>query len=204
MDTATNQSPHSKAKHPERLFSYGEFQEMPKVFVHKLKVKEADAQDIWLNIARIDTSSLILMGLEIGDILLLTGRNGRKAAAICLDSSFLEIEPSIRIDKILRYNLDLDLDETITSDSISMVTQPSGNYRNEIILESMHSDVPPMVDERYILESLRWMPLTQGQVVLVPYFDGKWYTYAVLRAKTPREIADEVILIGPSTKIIIS
>jgi hypothetical protein len=203
MDTATHLRPPSDTQHAERLFAHGEFQEMPRVFVHKLKVKEADAQDVWLNIVRIDTSSMILMGLEIGDIVLLTGRNGGKAAAICLDSKFLEIEPAIRMDKILRYNLDLDLDETITSNSIAKATQSLGNFRNEIILESMHSDVPPMVDERYILQSLQWMPLTQGQVVLVPYFDGKWYTYALLMAKTTGDVDDEVILIGPNTKITI-
>jgi hypothetical protein len=61
-----------------------------------------------------------------------------------------------------------------------------------------------MVDERYILESLQGMPLTRGQVVLVPYYGGKWCPYAVIKTETGGDVVDGVILTGPYTRITLS
>lgn len=176
------------------------FQEIPDIFVHKLKVKEADAHDVGLNIARFDSSSLILMGLQIGDIVVITGRNGRKGAVKCLDSMLLEIEPTLRIDKVLRCNLGFELGNTITHDSITLAKPLPSDSKSEIVLEPLAVDVPPMVNEHYILQSLQGIPLTRGQIILVPYFGGKWYPYAVAKIEIVGKVGS-VIVVGQGTRV---
>jgi transitional endoplasmic reticulum ATPase len=167
-------------------------------------------------IVRIDRSSLILMGLKVGDIVVVTGNNGRKTAAKCLDSMLLEFESIIRMDKVMRYNLGMQIDDIIDSKSVAkannIYSSNSHTYKEEIVLEPLTMGIPASVDEQYVARALEGVPVVKGQAVLVPYYGGSWFQYAVLdiRKATGMEeeekteiLASEIsVMVGPDTSII--
>ena len=188
------------------------------VFIHSLKVKEAHIQDVGRYIVRIDRSSLILMDLKVDDIVVVKGKNGRKIAAKCLDSILLEIEPVIRMDRIMRYNLGLHIDYTIDSKSITKAdnditynnSDSNNNYQGEIVLESLAVNIPASVDERYVARALEGISVVNGQIILIPYYGGLWFPYAVIRISKSKRIEVEqkaeksdnlVVTVGPDTSI---
>ena len=170
------------------------------VFVHRLKVEEAMTSDAGKNIIRIDSSSMILLGIKTGDIVVLRGHNGGRAAAMCADSMLLEIEPVIRLDKILRYNLAVKIEDSITSESIECVTGNAA-FCSELNLEPISLGIPAAVDERYIGRALKGMPVVSRQVVLVPYFGGTWYPYAVSGVNSESDQLEEPAIVGSTTVI---
>ena len=172
----------------------------PEIFVHRLKVEEAMASDAGKNIARIDASSLILMGIKPGNVLIFRGQNGRKAAARCHESIFLEMEPVIRIDKIMRYNLGTEIGESLAADSILQVISDPRTC-NEVILEPISFGVPAAVDERYIGRALDGVTITEGQIIVIPYFGGRWYPYAVSKISDDLLGSVDGMLIGPKTNM---
>ena len=181
---------------PEYSIKFSE----PEIFVHRLKVEEAMASDVGKNIARIDASSLILMGIKPGNVLVFTGQNGRKAAARCQESMFLEMEPVIRIDKVMRYNLGIEIGELLASDSIVQVISDPHTC-SEVILEPISLGVPAAVDERYIGRSLDGVTIAEGQVIMIPYFGGRWYPYSVSKISDDLSGSINATLIGPKTGI---
>jgi hypothetical protein len=174
------------------------------VFVHRLKVDEAMASDAGRNIARIDGSSLILLGIKVGDTLVVKGKSGRSAAVLCQDSMLLELEPVIRLDKIMRYNLGVEIGASISADNIEVVGKP--HVCSELTLEPVSLGVPAAVDERYISRALQGITLVENQIVVVPYYGGRWYPYAVTRISNDDDDQDEddasrhsAALFGPKT-----
>ena len=168
------------------------------VFIHRLKVKEAHTQDVGRYVVRIDRSSLILMDLKVGDIVIVKGSNGRKIAANCLDSMLLEIEHVIRMDRVMRYNLGLNIDDTIDSKSIPKAdtdiiynnSSSNNNYQGEIVLEPLAVSIPASVDERYVARALEGIPVVNGQVIIIPYYGGLWFPYAVIHINKSMEIEE--------------
>jgi len=201
---------------PKRHSSRKNLEDLDKVFVHKMTIKEAHKEDVGRYIVRIDRSSLILMGLKVGDIVVVKGNNGRKTAAKCLDSMLLEFESIIRMDKVMRYNLGMQIDDIIDSKSVAkannIYSSNSHTYKEEIVLEPLTTGIPASVDEQYVARALEGVPVVKGQAVLVPYYGGSWFQYAVLdiRKATGMEeeekteiLASEIsVMVGPDTSII--
>ena len=175
-----------------------------RVFVHKLRVCEAKISDAGRNIVRIDGSSLILLDLQVHDIVLVVGENGFKAAAECLDSELLEIEPVIRMDKVMRTNLGLKLGDLLLCSSLSKVDHNSIRNDVEITLDPLLARIPSSVDERYVATALSGMSVTAGQAVVVPYYGGNWLPFIVIgvRSKNSASSNGEVAIIGSSTRIV--
>ena len=188
------------------------------IFIHRLKVKEADTQDVGRYIVRIDRSSLILMDLQVEDIVVIKGKNGRKIAAKCLDSMLLEIEPIIRMDRVMRYSLGLHIDDTIESKSVTKAdkdiiynnSDSNNNYQGEIVLEPLAVNIPASVDERYVARALEGIPVVNEQVILIPYYGGLWFPYAVIHISKSKGIEVEqkveksdnlAVTVGPDTSI---
>lgn len=206
------------------------------IYIHKMKVKESsDIHDACRNIVRIDSSSLILMGLGSGDIVIITNNNkGRKIAAKCMDSMLLEAEQVMRMDKVMRYNLSVQVGQIMDSKSITRANicyynsdnenDCSKNYTEQInvILEPLASDIPAAVDGEYVTRSLQDVPVIKGQVVMVPYYGGLWFAYVVIgftidtmkekmdivsntSRSRPYAASDElVVIISPSTPVILT
>jgi hypothetical protein len=188
------------------------------VFIHRLKVKEAHIQDVGRYIVRIDRSSLILMDLQVEDIVIVKGKNGQKIAAKCLDSMLLEIEPIIRMDRVMRYSLGLHIDDTIESKSVTKAdkdiiynnSDSNNNYQGEIVLESLALNIPASVDERYVARALEGISVVIGQIILIPCYGGLWFPYAVIRISKSKRIEVEqkmeksdnlAVTVGPDTSI---
>lgn len=185
------------------------------VFIHKLKVKEAHTEDVGRYIVRVDRSSLILMGLRVGDIVIITGKNGRKTAAKCLDSMLLEIEPVIRMDRLMRYNLGMQIDNMVDSESIAKAENDiynldnNNNYQGEIVLEPLAAGIPASIDEQYVARALEGVPVVKGQAILIPYYGGLWFPYAILDLRKTKgteikKMDDQAAIVGPDTVIILS
>jgi hypothetical protein len=164
-----------------------------------MKVKEsAETNDTCRNTVRIDSSSLILTGLSSGDIVIITNKmNGRKVAARCLDSMLLEADAVIRMDKVMRLNLGLEVGQIIDSKSIEKAETILNNHNSttkvgnelrgcqiNVKLESLSLSVPAAIDEEYIARSLQGIPLIKSQVVIIPYYGGLWFSYVVIDFET--------------------
>lgn len=180
------------------------------VYVHKLRVGEAKSTDAGRNIIRIDASSLILLGIKVGDIVVIAGTNGFRAAALCLDSEIMEVEPVIRMDRVMRTNLGLALGDLMPCSSIKVVQAVADSTEREIILDPLVPKVPAAIDEAYLARALRGMPLVAGQAIVVPYFGGVWYPFIVLRILCPTSTdvlgrsnqPEFVAIVGPSTRLV--
>jgi cell division protein 48 (CDC48)-like len=185
------------------------------VFTHRLKVKEAHKEDVGRHIVRIDRSSLILMGLRVKDIVIITGKSGRKTAAKCLDSMLLEIEPVIRMDRLMRYNLGMRIDDIVDSRSIAKADNGIGiynqcdnnNYEGEVVLEPLAAGIPASIDEQYVARALEGAPVIKGQAILIPYYGGLWFPYVILDLRKTKgtdieKLEDQAAIVGPDTVII--
>jgi hypothetical protein len=73
--------------------------------------------------------------------------------------------------------------------------------------------IPEAVDEQYVARALEGVPVVKGQAVLVPYYGGSWFPYAVLDIRKAKGIKDEeeektellasevAIIVGSNTSI---
>src|SRR5262249_52898087 len=166
-------------------------------FVHSLRVTEGMTSDAGRTVTRVDGSSMILLGIKPSHVLVMRGKNGRRLAAHCLDSFLLEMEPVIRMDAVMRYNLGLNIGDLFRSDSIvDVIRDPQDCAR--VSLEPISSGTPSAIDNEYISRALQGATLVPSQVIMVPYFGGRWYPYAVIGTYDEDDFrSDTATVIGP-------
>ena len=78
------------------------------------------------------------------------------------------------------------------------------------MLEPLAVSFPASVDELYAARALEGVPVVNGQVILIPYYGGLWFPYAVIHISKSKEIEEEAdeksdnnlaVTVGPDTTI---
>ncbi len=128
-----------------------------------LYIQEACTEDVGKGIARIDVLSAKDLGLWSNDIVMIEGKKGLVPARIIVDDR--PDNRAIRIDKMTRYNLGLEVGEQILS-----ISKTDSRAAEKVLIESI-LDFPP-VDQRFIVDALDGVPITEGQILLLPYFNS--------------------------------
>lgn len=129
-----------------------------------LYIREAYTEDVGKGVARIDVLSAKDLGLWPNDIVMIEGKKGAVPARIIVDDC-PNSGKTIRIDKMTRYNLGLEVGDQILS-----ISRADSGAAEKVMIESV-LDFPP-IDPRFIADALDGVPITEGQVVLLPYFNS--------------------------------
>jgi transitional endoplasmic reticulum ATPase len=157
-----------------------------------LKVQEALSKDVGRVIARIDPEDMKRIGMEVGDIIQITGKRNTVAKVMptYMDDRGKKI---IQIDGIIRENAKVGLDEKVDIQKISH--KPA----SKIVLSplSFTGLLGKDKDTRYIGRLLEGIPLVGGDRVRATLFGTRSQDFLVLETHPPKE----VVLIQPTTSI---
>ncbi|MHC1760078.1 MAG: CDC48 family AAA ATPase [Negativicutes bacterium] len=156
-----------------------------------LKISEALSQDVGRNIARIDPGLFGKIGVQIGDIVEITGN---RHTAVRIMPAFADIRNKglIQIDGITRGNVQKGLDEKIVvSKAVTVEAQ-------EIFLTPLDvvSVARTIKDSAYLSKILGGMPVVTGDRVRVMLFGSGSNDFSVISTKP-----DGLCVIGASTKV---
>jgi transitional endoplasmic reticulum ATPase len=163
-----------------------------------LKVLEAWDRDAGRGAIRVDAETMEALGTSAGDILEVLGR--RRTVARCLplgdqrtdadqvaaDGSPQSVERGVaKVDRITRENARVSVGESV---SLRRVQALPANY-----VEVMSLAETPSVDARYIELALNGVPVTPGDVVMVPQAEpsGKERFFQIVSLEPP---SDQAIL----------
>jgi hypothetical protein len=147
----------------------------------KLKVSEAeDIKNVCKAVARIHYEIMERLRILPGEIIKINGKR-RSTAAICLPRllSSAGNKEIIRIDRLIRYNAAVTIGDYVTIHKINVVPA------EKVVIKSSEDNNPPsiLIDERYLSDALVNIPISQSDLIAVPYYD--------------RALAFEVISIVP-------
>ncbi|MEI6285512.1 MAG: CDC48 family AAA ATPase [Bacillota bacterium] len=156
-----------------------------------LKISEALSKDVGRNIARIDPGVFEKIGVQIGDIVEITG-NRRTAARVMPAFADVRNKGLIQIDGITRENVQKGLDDKI------VVTKATVVEAKEILLEPIDvvSVARTIKDSAYLSKILGGMPVVTGDRVRVTLFGSGSNDFRVISTKP-----DGVCVIGTATKV---
>ncbi len=157
-----------------------------------LKVREALAKDVGRVIARIDPEDMKRIGVEVGDIVQISGQRQTVAKVM---PAYMEDRGKkiIQIDGITRENAKVGLDEKVK------IQKTSYKPASKIVLSPL-SFVGPLgkdKDTRYIGRLLEGIPLVEGDRVRATLFGSRSQEFMVLNTHPSKE----VVLIQPTTSI---
>ena len=156
-----------------------------------LKVKEALAKDAGRAIARIDPEDMKTLGLEVGDIIEITGERKTPAKVMpCYTED--RGKKIIQIDGISRENSQIGLDEKVKICKIDY--KPA----NKLILSplTVSSLLQRDRDTRYVGSLIEGLPVVAGDRVRAMLFGARPCDFKVLDT-----VPDGVVLIGSTTLI---
>jgi transitional endoplasmic reticulum ATPase len=157
-----------------------------------LKVQEALTKDVGRVIARIDPDDMKKIGVEVGEIIQISGK--RKTVAKVMPAYMEDrCKRIIQMDGITRENAKVGLDEKVDIQKVSH--EPA----LKIVLSPL-SLVGPLgkdKDTRYIGRLLEGIPLVEGDRVRATLFGTRSQDFTVLETHP----AKEVVLIQPTTSI---
>ena len=145
----------------------------------QLRVLEAYTRDVGRGVARLDYAAMEALGASTGDIIEIKGK--RRTAAKCLP-----LYPSdegrgiVRIDGLIRNNAGVAIGDMVI---VKKVVAPPA----EKVVVAPSEAVPP-IDERYLADALEGIPVTKGDIVVVPYFGGR-LTFQVTGVRPVAEAA---------------
>jgi transitional endoplasmic reticulum ATPase len=157
-----------------------------------LKVLEAWDRDAGRGVIRVDAETMEALGASAGDILEVLGR--RRTVAKCLplgdqrtdadqvaaNGSLQPVDRGVtKIDRMTRENARVSVGETVT---LRRVQALPANY-----VEIMSLDEPPSFDARYIELALNGVPVSPGDVVMVPQAEpsGKERYFQIVSLEPP-------------------
>ncbi|MBI3752678.1 MAG: AAA family ATPase, partial [Deltaproteobacteria bacterium] len=154
-----------------------------------LRVSEARTKDVGRGIARIDPLDMTTLGVEVGDIVQLTGK--RKTVAKVMPA-YLEDRGKgiIQADGLIRQNAQIGLDEKVSIEKA--LYKPA----QRIILSPVASLRGAIGDMRYLSSLLDGRPLVEGDRLRATLFGTRSHDFLV-GAVVPRDVA----VIHPKTII---
>ena len=130
----------------------------------QLRVLEAYTPDVGRGVARLDYAAMEALGASTGDVIEIKGK--RRTVAKCLP-----LYPSdegrgvMRIDGLIRNNAGVAIGDMVI---VKKVMAPPA----EKVVVAPSEAVPP-IDGRYLADTLEGIPVTKGDIVVVPYFGGR-------------------------------
>ena len=145
----------------------------------QLQVLEAYTPDVGRGVARLDYAAMEALGASTGDVIEIKGK--RRTVAKCLP-----LYPSdegrgiVRIDGLIRNNAGVAIGDMVI---VKKVMAPPA----EKVVVAPSEAVPP-IDERYLADALEGIPVTKGDIVVVPYFGGR-LTFQVTGVRPVAEAA---------------
>ncbi|MBU1878230.1 MAG: AAA family ATPase, partial [Chloroflexi bacterium] len=161
-----------------------------------LKVAEARSKDVGRGLVRVDPQDLARLGVNIGDVVEITGRRERPTVARAMPAyADQRGQGLIQMDGILRANAGASLDERVTVRSIPV--QPARAV-------ALTSDRLPAAGQRgaggevtrYLARLMDGIPVVPGDQVRVNLFGTRAQTFTVVET-TPAG----PVLIGPTTVV---
>jgi transitional endoplasmic reticulum ATPase len=136
----------------------------------KLKVTEAhDRKDVGKGIARIDYNVMRALEVSIGDIIEISGKK-KATAARCVTSESVREKPNrynIGIDRLTRYNVGVAIGDTVNIRKINVMAADMITIKPLTVMAITKNS---LIDERYLCDALRNVPIRFMDVVLIPYF----------------------------------
>jgi transitional endoplasmic reticulum ATPase len=157
-----------------------------------LKVQEALPKDVGRVIARIDPEDMKKVGVEVGDIIQISGK--RKTVAKIMPAYMEDRGKKImQMDGITRENAKVGLDEKVEVQRVAHVPA------SKIVLSplSFVGSLGKDKDTKYIGRLLEGIPLVEGDRVRATLFGARSQDFMVLETHPPKE----VVLIQPTTSI---
>ncbi|MEW6456331.1 MAG: CDC48 family AAA ATPase [Acidobacteriota bacterium] len=155
-----------------------------------LKVAEAKTRDVGRGIARIDPSDLKLIGVEVGDVILISGKRDTPAKVM---PAYLEDRGKgiVQIDGLIRENAQIGIDEKVEVQKVSFKSA------NKITLTPITvSSLRGEKDTRYLGRLMEGLPLMSGDRVRVNLFGARSCEFRVLDT-----VPKDVVLVQPTTLI---
>jgi len=142
----------------------------------KLRVNEAPASDMGRAIARLDPDALSVLEVEPGDLVEISGEDGKAALAKCMPMAKEERGKGIvQMDGLLRNNAGAGVDELV------QVVPTEVNEARDVKLRPLDISADPQSkDVDYIKQLLLDMPLREGNKVRVTLFGSGFQTFEVL------------------------
>ncbi|HWQ42967.1 MAG TPA: AAA family ATPase, partial [Desulfosporosinus sp.] len=155
----------------------------------QLKVSESLTKDMGRGIARIDPVDMQVIGVKVGDIILISGQ---KQAAARVMPAYEERRGKrlIQIDGILRENSGAALGDKVI---ISKVEAPSAQ---EVVLHPQGDRLA--VTSEQILHDIQGLAFKRGNIIRISLLGLKAQEYEVINT-----IPDGVVLPGKDTKVIL-
>jgi transitional endoplasmic reticulum ATPase len=133
----------------------------------KLKVTEVyDRKDVGKGIARIDYN--VMRSIE-GDIIEISGKKKATAARCVPSESFRENgnRYNIGIDRLTRYNAGVAIGDTVNVLKINVIAADMITLKPLTVMAITKNS---LIDERYLCDALRNVPIRFMDVVVIPYF----------------------------------
>jgi transitional endoplasmic reticulum ATPase len=136
----------------------------------KLEVVEAyDRKDVGKGIAKVNYNDMRSLGIRIGDIIEISGKEkATPATFVPLDSAReKENKYIVGIDRLTRYNARVAIGEFVT------ISKTNGIAADKITMKpltAMAISNSLAIDERYLRDAFTNMPIRPMDVVVVPYF----------------------------------
>jgi transitional endoplasmic reticulum ATPase len=135
-----------------------------------LKVAEAyTSKDVGKGIARIDYNVMRALEVSIRDIIEISGKK-KTTAARCLPLELAREKENkyiIGIDRLVRYNARLAIGDTVNVSRINAIAADKITIKP---LTAMAIAKNSLIDERYLCDALRNVPIRFMDVVVIPYF----------------------------------
>lgn len=157
--------------------------------IAKRRVLEAYTRDVGRGVCRLDYDSMDELDIATGDPLQLKYKNritGAKALPLYPSD---EGKSLIRIDSLVRQNLQMQIGEEVEITKIEI---------SPAMMVTVYpiQDIPPL-DERYLADALESVPTVVGDIVVIPYFGGR------LRFKVKKTDPAGIVLITQATNFTI-
>jgi transitional endoplasmic reticulum ATPase len=158
-----------------------------------LRVAEALAKDVGRGVARLDPKDLSRLGVEVGDILKVSGERSAFVKALPAFSD-ARGKGLLQIDGITRANARIGLDQRVKVSKVGhaqagkVVMRPAGD------LPAARSG-----DTRYVARLLEGLPIGAGDRVRATLFGSRYQDFEVV-ATTPKE---GCVVVHPQTQIVI-
>ncbi|MCF8308423.1 MAG: CDC48 family AAA ATPase [Bacteroidales bacterium] len=155
------------------------------------KVKEALVKDAGRAIARIDPEDIKLLGLELGDIILIKGESSTPAKIMPCFQEYRN-KGIIQIDGITRENARAGIDENV---NVSKVT----SYQAAKIKLKPHHQAGSLnktKDTHYVGSLINGLPVIKGDKIRATLFGSRSVDYSVIDTSP-----ETVVMINPDTKV---
>ncbi|TGE37303.1 AAA family ATPase [Desulfosporosinus fructosivorans] len=156
-----------------------------------LRVQEAGPREVGRGIARMDPDDILLLGVEVGDVISIFGKEDAVAKVLPAHKEYRG-KSILQIDGILRANAGVGIDDEV------VVRKSICTIASSVTLSPIIEDCNPNQrwDTRYICKLLEGLPVRQGNRVRVALFGSRSMDFMVTKTSP-----GEVVLIHSCTAL---